>query len=139
MQAGMTGYHPLRIFNPIIQAEKYDDYADFIKKWIPELSQVPKEIVHKPWELTIMEQNFYQCEIGRDYPKPIVNYHEATQKAKDLYWKWRQRADVKNRLPEIWERFSLPEDISNYYGEFFSNQKKTVITESKMYTKYPGS
>lgn len=131
MQAGMTGYHPLRIFSPIAQVKKYDEKGVFIKKWIPELRNVPDNLTGTPWLLSPLEQSFYQTRIGVDYPAPIVDYDQATKKAKDLYWSFRNSEKVRCELPELWRKHSLPKDIANYEKELKIN--KGLVTESIMY------
>ncbi|MEL6719646.1 MAG: FAD-binding domain-containing protein, partial [Bacteroidota bacterium] len=54
MQAGLTGYHTLRIFNPNVQATRHDKEGEFIHQWIPELRSVPAPLCHRPWEMTTM-------------------------------------------------------------------------------------
>ncbi len=66
-----------RIFNPILQGEKFDKDGDYVKKWIPELENVPKKFIHKPWEL----KNEKKFIIGKHYPLPIVNHENARNKA----------------------------------------------------------
>jgi deoxyribodipyrimidine photo-lyase len=66
-----------RIFNPILQGEKFDKDGIYVKKWVPELTKIPKKFIHKPWELKDMK-NF---KLGRDYPFPIVNHKVARAKA----------------------------------------------------------
>ena len=66
-----------RIFNPILQGEKFDKEGEYVKKWIPELKYISKKYIHKPWELT-NEKNF---KLGRDYPLPLVKHEEARAKA----------------------------------------------------------
>ena len=70
-----------RIFNPILQGEKFDKEGNYVKKWIPELKNIPKEFIHKPWEMTKEIQESYKILIGIDYPKPIVNHANARQEA----------------------------------------------------------
>ena len=66
-----------RIFNPILQGEKFDKEGFYVKKWIPELKDVPKKFIHKPWEL----KNESILKLGTDYPMPIVNHEKARAKA----------------------------------------------------------
>ena len=65
-----------RIFNPILQGEKFDKEGEYVKKWLPELKDLPKKFIHKPWEFE--EEKF---KIGRDYPAPIVKHEDARSKA----------------------------------------------------------
>ena len=66
-----------RIFNPILQGEKFDKEGQYVKRWIPELNNVPKKFIHKPWELK--DDNILK--LGLDYPKPIVIHEQARLKA----------------------------------------------------------
>ena len=65
-----------RIFNPILQGEKFDKEGEYVKKWVPELKNLSKKFIHKPWEYK--DKNF---KLGSDYPFPIVNHEEARAKA----------------------------------------------------------
>jgi deoxyribodipyrimidine photo-lyase len=67
-----------RIFNPWSQSEKYDPDAEYIKRWIPELTDVPAKDIHR-WNTVY--QNYKQV----DYPKPIVDYTEQKEKALKMY------------------------------------------------------
>ncbi len=117
MQAGLTGYHTMRIFNPIVQAQRHDTDGAFVRQWLPELQQVPIPQLYTPWAMTNMEQTFYNCRIGVDYPAPIVDYDEATRHAKTRYWCIRQSPEVQAHLPAIWERLCLPTDIDKYKNQ----------------------
>ena len=66
-----------RIFNPILQGEKFDRDGDYVKKWVSELKNVPKKLIHKPWEL----KNDSILKIGSEYPFPIVVHEKAREKA----------------------------------------------------------
>jgi deoxyribodipyrimidine photo-lyase len=61
-----------RIFNPIKQARDFDPQGEYIKKWVPELKDVPVEKLATPWEMSDTEQKQSGCVIGKDYPNPIV-------------------------------------------------------------------
>ena len=71
-----------RIFNPILQGEKFDKEGDYVKKWVSELKYLPKKFIHKPWEF-----NNEKFKLGKDYPHPIVNHEEARTKALNAFKK----------------------------------------------------
>jgi len=101
MQAGITGTNTIRIYNPILQSQEHDSDALFIKRWVPELNCIPNEIVHKPWELTPMEEAMYEIEIGREYPSPIIDFRPASKAARDRLWGFQKRTDVKSEKYRI--------------------------------------
>jgi deoxyribodipyrimidine photo-lyase len=74
-----------RIFNPVSQGEKFDPEGEYVKRWIPELKRVPAKYVHRPWDLSVAEQEAVGCVLGRDYPKPIVDHKVQREKALALY------------------------------------------------------
>ena len=70
-----------RVFNPLTQGLKFDSKGEYVKKFIPKLKNIPSDQVHAPWKLTLEDQNKYQCLIGKDYPKPIVDLSISRNKA----------------------------------------------------------
>jgi deoxyribodipyrimidine photo-lyase len=74
-----------RIFNPITQSERFDTQGKFIRKYIPELKNVPDKFIHAPWLLPPLEQQARECVIGRDYPLPIVDHATQRDRALALY------------------------------------------------------
>ena len=70
-----------RIFNPVTQSLKFDSTGEYVKKFIPELHNIPSNQVHEPWELSAEDQKKFKCLIGKDYPRPIVNLSESRDKA----------------------------------------------------------
>jgi deoxyribodipyrimidine photo-lyase len=104
MQAGVTGINTIRIYNPTKQAIEHDPQGDFIRRWCPELSSLPDQLLFEPWTLTAMEEMMYQLNIGKDYPQPIVDTSVTYRQASDLLWSWRKRAEVKNEARRILNR-----------------------------------
>ena len=74
-----------RVFNPILQGEKFDQKGLYIKKWIPELSKVPNDFIHKPWEMEDNQQREFKVIIGKNYPKPIVDHKQARESALNAF------------------------------------------------------
>ena len=74
-----------RIFNPTAQAQKFDPDGTFIRRWLPELAEVPQDYIHEPWQMPPMMQKSANCQIGRDYPHPIVDHHEARDRTLAAY------------------------------------------------------
>ncbi len=72
-----------RIFNPILQGEKFDNNGEYVKKWVPEIRKVPNKLIHKPWEY----KNGKDFIPGKDYPLPIVDHNEARIKALSAFKK----------------------------------------------------
>lgn len=64
---------PLRIFNPILQSEKFDKNAKYIKKYLPELENFSAEQLHNPLENKLW------------YARPIVDHSVETKKAREIY------------------------------------------------------
>ena len=69
--AGMTGGR-LNRFNIVKQSKDYDQHGDYVRHWCPELKNVPKAFVHEPWKMTQFQQMEYGCQLGVDYPNPII-------------------------------------------------------------------
>ncbi|WP_273836042.1 cryptochrome/photolyase family protein [Guptibacillus sedimenti] len=74
-----------RIFNPTTQAERFDPEGTYIRKYVPELKNVPKKYIHQPSKMSEEEQKESKCVIGQDYPHPTVDHKEQRQKVLSVY------------------------------------------------------
>ena len=70
-----------RVFNPVVQGERYDPHGAYVRRWVPELAGVPARWIHRPWAAprdALGSQGFL---LGRTYPEPIVDHAAARDRA----------------------------------------------------------
>lgn len=108
MQAGVTGTNTIRMYNPIKQAQDQDANGLFIRKWVPELAELPDEWLHDPRLITPMEQQMFGYDIPALYASPIVNIEDAAKRGRELLWSWRKKPEVKYEKARILVRHVRP-------------------------------
>ncbi len=74
-----------RVFNPILQGLKFDPQGNYVRRWVPELARVTEKFIHNPWEMPLELQKQAGCQIGNDYPAPIVDHAFARQRVLVAY------------------------------------------------------
>ena len=74
-----------RVFNPVLQGKKFDPQGSHVRRWLPELQDVPGKYIHEPWRMPLAEQRRAGCMIGRDYPVPVVDHRAARERALAAY------------------------------------------------------
>lgn len=82
-----------RVFNPVLQSEKFDEYGDYIRKWVPELQLLPNDYIHEPWKAPNSILSKANIELGQTYPFPIIDHSFARKRALAAY------ETVKNKQP----------------------------------------
>ena len=95
MQSGTTGINALRMYNPVKQSQDQDPIGQFIRRWIPELLNVPDEYIHEPWKMPLSMQQELGCELGVNYPEPIVDHMTAVRMARA------KLKDFRQSVPEL--------------------------------------
>jgi deoxyribodipyrimidine photo-lyase len=98
------------------QSLEHDTDGVFIKKWVPELKDLPAPYFHQPHEMTPLEKMFYNF----DYPEPIVDINESSKRAKDELWKVK-----KLKIHSIESQRILAQHVKSLQRSF--NDKNTKI------------
>ncbi len=78
-----------RVFNPVLQGEKFDPDGAYVRRWVPELAQLPAGLIHRPWSAASIELKAAGVDLGKTYPGPIVDHSGARERALRAYAKLR--------------------------------------------------
>ncbi|HEV7268840.1 MAG TPA: deoxyribodipyrimidine photo-lyase [Falsiroseomonas sp.] len=62
-----------RVFNPVLQGEKFDAEGAYVRRFVPELAKLPAAFIHKPWDAPEAVCAAAGLRLGRDYPRPVVD------------------------------------------------------------------
>ena len=96
MQSGVTGINSVRAYSILKQSQDQDPEGEFIKRWVPELEDVPLQHIHQPWLMSFEEQKEASCIIGTDYPEPIVD--ERVTRKEGISQAYKAKADAEAKL-----------------------------------------
>lgn len=94
MQSGVTGINTVRIYNPVKQGLDQDPQGVFVRRWVPELADVPQGLLHTPW---------LAAGAGQGYPKPVVDLAAATRLAKQRVHERKASDDVRAQSQRVYE------------------------------------
>jgi deoxyribodipyrimidine photo-lyase len=72
-----------RIFNPVLQGERFDPEGAYVRRWVPELARLPAPDIHRPWSSDRLAEAGLL--LGKTYPEPIVDHAAARRRALDAY------------------------------------------------------
>ncbi len=81
-----------RIFNPVLQGEKFDPDGAYVRRWVPELAKLPKPLIHRPWTADAATLAAAGVRLGIDYPQPIVDHAFARKRALAAFAALKDRA-----------------------------------------------
>lgn len=74
-----------RLYNPTTQQLNYDPTGDYVRTYVPELTNVPDKYLSQPWSMSVELQKEIGCIIGQDYPAPIVDHKKARLETLDRF------------------------------------------------------
>lgn len=80
-----------RVFNPIIQGQKFDPNGDYVRRYLPELAELPTQYIHCPWDAGDIELLSAGVRLGVDYPKPFVEHSKGRERALAAYQKFKAK------------------------------------------------
>ena len=66
-----------RVFNPVLQSQKFDPQGEYLAQWLPELAALPPKWIHAPWSAPTEVLKFAGVSLGKTYPRPMVDHGEA--------------------------------------------------------------
>ncbi len=74
-----------RVFNPVLQGEKFDPDGAFVRRWVPELAKLGDKHIHAPWNAPDTALAAAGVTLGKTYPRPIVDLGEGRERALAAY------------------------------------------------------
>ena len=104
MQSGTTGINSVRIYSPIKQVLDQDPEGVFIRQWVPELAAVPSEFIAEPHKMPALEQQRAGCQIGRDYPAPIVEHGKAYNAARQRIHRAKGSFEARSEAKRVFKK-----------------------------------
>jgi deoxyribodipyrimidine photo-lyase len=72
------------------------------------LKNLPAALIHTPWEINTFEEGLYDFELGKSYPKPIVDLDKSRKYASDILWNLQKNSKVYQESKHILQRHTLP-------------------------------
>jgi deoxyribodipyrimidine photo-lyase len=89
--SGVDSAPYFRIFNPVLQAEKFDPDGAYVRQWVPELERLEAPAIHSPWQASSDALKSAGVVLGKTYPKPIIDHAAARTRALDAFARMRSR------------------------------------------------
>ncbi|WP_182201428.1 cryptochrome/photolyase family protein [Paraliobacillus salinarum] len=83
-----------RIFNPITQGEKFDPHGHYVRRWVPEIADLPTKYLFSPWTAPAEVLEEAGIELGQTYPEPIVDHKASRERALAAYQDMKNYVDV---------------------------------------------
>ena len=95
MQSGVTGINAVRIYNPVKQSLDHDPEGRFIRRYLPELRDLPLDALHEPWRAASPPPG---------YPAPVVEHEEAAREARRRMTPYRRGEGFRDEAREVFRK-----------------------------------
>lgn len=103
MQSGTTGINAVRMYNPIKQSIDWAADGKFIRRFVPELRDLPIAYLHEPWRAP---------DRAKDYPPPLVDHSMAVKLARaNLSLVWKNPA-FREQAQKVWQKLGSRSRLS---------------------------
>ena len=123
MQSGTTGINTIRIYNPIKQGRDQDPDGAFIRRWVPELVDVPDAHIHEPWTWDGSADL-----LGRAYPMPIIDHLQAAREARQKVWAIRKGPSFRQTANAIQDKHGSRKSGIPMRGQ----KRKTKVADAQL-------
>ncbi|MEM7697271.1 MAG: FAD-binding domain-containing protein [Verrucomicrobiota bacterium] len=104
MQSGTTGINSIRIYSPSKQVTDQDPKGLFIRRHLPELEDVPDKFLAEPHRMSAIQQQEANCQIGTDYPAPIVDHKTAYAEARRRMYGAKGKKEAKAEAAKVYQK-----------------------------------
>ena len=104
MQSGVTGINSMRMYSPAKQVSDHDPKGAFIRKWVPELRDVPNKYLPNPEKMPDALQEEIGCVIGENYPEPVVVHLDRYHDARSRVWAIKKTPEAKAEANVLYEK-----------------------------------
>ena len=122
MQSGTTSINTNRIYNPIKQGKDHDPKGTFIKKWVPELKDIPEDLIHEPWLINNFE--IYNS-LTLNYVKPIIDLKLTSKEARKLLFQISLKEGYWNISQMIYQKHGSRKSTSRRKTKKMMNKKSS--------------
>ena len=85
-----------RVFNPVLQGQKFDPSGDYVRRFVPEIAGLPNEVIHEPWRAAPEALAAAGVRLGETYPQPIIDHGAARRRALELFDRLKNRRIKSN-------------------------------------------
>ena len=126
MQSGTTGINTIRAYSMTKQGKDHDKNGNYIRRWIPELTMVPKDYIHEPWLMPKELQDSINCRIGEDYPSPLMDEKESRKNGIKKSYSARSGQEVRRISKKVLQTHGSRKNSRKF-------DKKTSTIQEKLF------